>query len=137
VNQCGEEFSICTPLLVTSICQFLMNLTIILNEEAILMMNNCGIISLLLKYIKPTSLFANRSQTNEIVVNEQLIEMLETICKYVNLCCQFDQTCVLMVLKSNQNKKSNIVNDLIECLNIECTNKGRHTVSLTKLINME
>ena len=118
----NEDLSICSPLLVSSICQLLYNLNILLSDEAILMINNNGIISLLISYVKPMNLLTKHSTDKELKLNEDLIDMLEVICRYLNLCCQMDQNCVLMLLKNQQN---NLVYDLVGCLNINATNKEK------------
>lgn len=54
-NDC-EINSICSPLLVSSVAQLLYNLTVLMPDEAILMINNSGILSLLINYVKPINL---------------------------------------------------------------------------------
>ncbi len=126
-----EEISICSPLLVSSICQLLYNLTVVLNKEAILMVNNHGIINLLVSYVKPVNLLTMNSDSNNQTLNENIIYMLTMICKYLNLCCQIDQNCVLMLLKfQNSQAKihkitNNLVYDLIECLNLNDINRQK------------
>lgn len=52
----SEINSICSPLLVSSVAQLLYNLTVLMPDEAILMINNSGILSLLINYVKPINL---------------------------------------------------------------------------------
>ncbi len=120
----NEELSICSPLLVSSICQLLYNLTILLHDEAIMMINNNGIMSLLINYVKPINLLTKENKCfksdQKWFLNEEMIDMLYMICRYINICCQLDPNFIAMMLKSN----SNLVYDLIECLNINALNKG-------------
>jgi hypothetical protein len=92
------------------------------------MANNHGIINLLVSYVKPINLLTMSSDNNNHKINDNIIYMLTWICKYLNLCCQIDQNCVLMLLKSGSNSSSggsnsNLVYDLIECLNLSEANK--------------
>lgn len=131
-----EDASICSPLLVSSICQLLYNLTILINKEAIMMVNNSGIMSLLVSYVKPITLFnfKNEDGAQNFNVKDDLIEMLAMICRYLNLCCQLDNNCVFMLMK-HQNKhqisnkfdsnNSSLVYDLIECLEMKIPNKSK------------
>ncbi len=129
----NEELSICSPLLVSSLCQLLFNFTILMSKEAVLMVNNHGIINLLVSYVKPINLLTISNDSSNNRINENIIYMLTWICKYLNLCCQIDQNCVLMLLKSGANNSSNgssssnsnnsLVFDLIECLNLNEANK--------------
>jgi hypothetical protein len=62
--------------------------------------------------------------TNGLKLNENLIDMLQSILIYFNLCCQMDQNCVIILLKTQSNNK-NLVYDLNECLNIQAVNKEK------------
>ncbi len=125
-----ESNSICSPLLVSSISQLLYNLSVLLPEEAILMSNNSGIMNLLISYVKPINLLNKESSysmnNKDWHMNEEIIDMLYMICRYLNLCAEIDSNCIILILKSNNNSFSNsFVCDLIECLGINAINKGK------------
>ncbi len=126
----NDEISICSPLLVSSICQLLYNLNILLKEEALILVNKNSIISLLTSYVKPVSLLTknrkslNNDSQSELKLNENLIEMLQYILIYFNLCCQMDQNCVIALLKTQSNHK-NMVHDLVESLSLNANNKDK------------
>ncbi len=58
-------------------------------------------------------------------LNEEIVDMLYMICRYLNMCCDLDSNCILMMFKDN----SNLVYDLIECLNINAINKSSYKMS--------
>lgn len=90
------------------------------------MINKHSIVKLLISYVKPLHLLTSCRGKKEIRLNEDLIYMLKTICKFLNLCCQLDQNCILMFLNDNQhptNNRFNLVFDLIECLTINSSDK--------------
>ena len=94
------------------------------------MVNNNGIINLLVSYVKPIHLLAINADTPNNIRMNNTIYMLTWICKYLNLCCQIDQNCVIMLLKceqqqqlKNMNMANNLIFDLIECLNLSEVNK--------------
>jgi hypothetical protein len=103
-----------------------------MNKEAIMMVNNYGIINLLVSYVKPINLLTINTDSHNHRINDNIIYMLMWICKYLNLCCQVDQNCVLMLLRqsssgqhgaSSNSSTNNLVYDLIECLNLSEVNK--------------
>jgi hypothetical protein len=126
-----QELSICSPVLVGAICQLLYNITVLMGVEVVIAANNHGILNLLISYIKPLSLLSKsnkyskslESNVQNFKLNEDIIDMLHMICRYLNLCCIVDRDCVLMLLKSQLNH--NLIFDLFECLNLNATNKGK------------
>ena len=106
--------SICSPLLVNSICQLLYNLNILLQEESLLLVNNNGIMNLLINYVKPIHLLTkdNTFQINDQdwKVGDELIDMLYMICRYLNLCCQMDANYIATILNSQKTFDKNNVN---------------------------
>ncbi|CAF0962770.1 unnamed protein product, partial [Brachionus calyciflorus] len=120
----SSDISICSPLLVSSICQLLYNLSIILNKDALMMVNKNSIVKLLVSYVKPLHLLTSCRNAKDFKLSDDLIYMLQMICKYLNLCCQLDQNCVLMFLnESDNNNRFDLIFDLIECLTINTKDK--------------
>jgi hypothetical protein len=122
----NDELGICSPILVNSICQLLYNLTVLLNEETILLVNNNGIMNLLINYVKPINLLTkdNKFQITDQnwKVGDETIDMLYMICRYLNLCCQMDTNCIQTILTTQKT----FIFDLIECLTIRNPiNKGK------------
>lgn len=139
-NDSYEVSSICSPLLVNSICQLLFNITVLMPEEAILMINNTGIMNLLISYVKPISLLntdnnrglSSVNDKNNWRMNEEITDMLDIICRFLNLCCDIDRSCVLMMLENNKN----LVYDMIECLGVNAINKHKLKPFLSLLFEL-
>lgn len=113
-------------MLVSSICQLLYNLNILFGKESILLVNKHSIVKLLISYVKPLHLLTSCRNKKEFRLSDDLIYMLQIICKFLNLCCQLDQSCILMFLNDNHhptNNRFNLVFDLIECLTINSLDK--------------
>ena len=125
-----EANSICSPMLVSSICQLLFNLTVLLPEEALLMATNSGILNLLISYVKPVNLLSkdNSYAVNERDwrMNEEIVDMLYMICRYFNICCDIDPNFISILLKNNS--QNNLVYEIIECLSINALNKGKKSI---------
>ena len=109
-NTNSNDITISSPMLISSICQLLYNLTNLLPEETILSINNNGILRLLIGYVKPTLV----EYDNIKLQYENLIDMLKNICNYLMLCCLLEKNCVIMFAK-----EENFITDLIECLNVD------------------
>lgn len=87
-----------------------------MGKEAISASNN-GIIRLLISYARPTDLL---STTNSSLKSD-IIEMLNMICRYFNVCCLINSDCVSLFVEGGGNDQCNLINDLIECLSIAST----------------
>jgi hypothetical protein len=59
--------------------------------------------------------------------------MLYMICRYLNLCCDLDPSCLLLVFTTTN---SSIVHDLVECLLISASNKRRLQPFLASLFQL-
>lgn len=114
-----EEASICSPLLVSSICQLLYNLAALNGVQSISMANDAGIVRLLVSYVKPTGLFSCSS----VHSNQDLIDMLQMICRYFTFASQIDSNFASMLIED----QSSFLNDLIECLSIT-TDRARFSL---------
>ena len=101
-----HSISICSPTLVSSICQLLINLCVLLKSEALTSLSESGIIKLLISYVKP------------INTNSDIINMLQQICSFLNVY-------YLNQSKVSDAKENNVlVYDLISCLNLNLSSSS-------------
>ena len=134
-----DEVSICSPLLVASICELLYNLSVLLDAGALMpLIKQSGTLGLLASYMKPASLLSCDTGAQHSL-HDELVEMLCMVCKYLNLCCRADPECMLIVLTRNNNiinslnnssssssgqKSNTFVLDAINSLGIRSSKKG-------------
>lgn len=110
--------SICGPMLISSVCQLLYNLSVLLAEETLLNVNNNGIMRLLLNYVKAN--LVNRHADEMKLEYEHLVHMLRTICQYLMLCCDLEKNCVIMFAKDEC-----FISDLIELIELDTDKRER------------
>ena len=138
-NDNDDEVSICSPLLVASICELLYNLSVLLDAGALMpLIKQSGTLGLLASYMKPASLLSCDTGAQHSL-HDELVEMLCMVCKYLNLCCRADPECMLIVLTRNNNiinslnnssssssgqKSNTFVLDAINSLGIRSSKKG-------------
>ena len=92
-QQSQSNISICSPTLVSSICQLLINICVLLKTEAITSLNSSGIIKLLISYVKPNNLLTNQSQ------NEDIISMLQQIFTFLKVYYQTSSSQAIIINK--------------------------------------
>lgn len=110
-QQTQSSISICSPTLVSSICQLLINICVLLKSEALPSISSSGIVKLLISYIKPNNLLANQSET------EDIINMLQQIFTFLKIYYQSTQTEI-------DKDEQGLVYDLIACVNLNLNSRG-------------